>query len=69
MHKCIEKVDQMLKEYNTGLTLCFGIDGNVDILVSTHQLKKGRGQRKCVSMCATYCPFCGDKLRQQSSDI
>lgn len=65
--KCIEIIDEQLKERNTRLSLplLFSVKGepakDQRVMIETEQLEKGRGKQKAVGMFPTFCPFCGVK--------
>lgn len=63
---CIDRIDELLKPYNTklGLTITFG--KNLDALPAlvTEQIEKGRGKKKATAMLPSFCPFCGTKYEK-----
>lgn len=61
--KCIETVNEKLASRNTRLSqaIMFGEAKHPGLMIETHQIEKGRGKPKAVSMFLTYCPFCGTK--------
>lgn len=60
-HKCIKQLNKKLKETNTRLV------GNLlkanHIFVDTEKIRKLRDGKKATIVIATYCPFCGEKLK------
>ena len=59
-HKCIKLLNKKLKETNTQLS------GNLlnpnHIFVATEKIDNAR-MKKATRVVATYCPFCGKKLK------
>ena len=59
-HKCVKQLNKKLKETNTRLV------GNLlnsnHIFVATEKIDNAR-MNKATSVVATYCPFCGKKLK------
>jgi hypothetical protein len=58
-HKCIREINKTLKVGNTMLVRNM-LNPN-HIFVATQKIEKKRGQ-KTMSVIATYCPFCGEKM-------
>lgn len=62
MCDCISTVNAMLAEHNTALTVPIQFGGGpARLVVDTHQIESGRGKKKAAIMCATFCPFCGER--------
>ena len=60
-HKCIHKANKGLAEQNTRLAL--NPYNSNTIFVETEQIEKKRGSG-IVRVAATFCPFCGERLRE-----
>lgn len=65
-HACFDKIDEMLAERNTRLEfpIMLGSDQTALPMVRTEQIETGRGKKKACGMFATFCPFCGESLRE-----
>lgn len=70
-HKCFVEVDTMLAERNTRLEfpIMLGADQTELPMIRTEQIESGRGKKKATAMFATFCPFCGEKLRKEKPDV
>lgn len=66
-HACFDTVDAMLAERNTRLMFPIMLGGDQTPLpmIVTEQVERGRGKKKAVGMFATFCPFCGERLKPQ----
>lgn len=62
---CISKVDALLAERNTRITLpiMLGADQTERAMIVTEQIESGRGKAKAAAMFATFCPFCGENYK------
>lgn len=60
-HKCFERADKKLKETNTKLVRSLLNDNH--IFVETEKIRNLRDGKRATSVIATYCPFCGKKLK------
>lgn len=58
---CWRKVNNTLKEHNTQLSQSFTISGHMYLNVATEKIEKSRKQPKAII--ASFCPFCGQKLK------
>ena len=59
-HACLTRVDEHLKQFNTRLHDDLFVPNRV--FIETMPIKPKRGQRR-KHMLATFCPFCGKKLK------
>jgi hypothetical protein len=69
-HRCIKAANEALAKAgkNTRLTQALDLaSGTWRIVIATQKVNcKTRG--KPVLICATYCPFCGEKLHVEQTD-
>ena len=59
---CWKAVEKKLATYGTGLTTSFTFDGYTYLNIQTCKLDMSPGLPK--SIFASYCPFCGGKLKR-----
>lgn len=62
---CWKTIDKKLSEHNTRLSQSFTFTGHLYLNVGTENIEKSRKSPKTVI--ASYCPFCGEKLKEPSS--
>lgn len=56
---CIARVNADLKEKAPNTRITTNLFGRPKCLVTTNQIKTGRGMKKAALLMASYCPFCG----------
>lgn len=66
---CIKKIDAKLAERNTRIMLpiMLSADQTARPMIVTDQIETGRGKKKACGLFATFCPFCGASLSQDST--
>lgn len=66
---CVEEVDQMLAERNTRIMrpIVFSEDQTFRPMIVTEQVETGRGKKKACGMFATFCPFCGERIKKDDT--
>ncbi len=60
-HKCLKKLDEELEKTNTRLVA--NILNQNHVFIDTERIRKLRDGKKATTVIATYCPFCGEKLK------
>lgn len=65
-HKCFKDIDEKLKSHNTRLS-CNLLDHN-ELLIATERIETGRWKKRAALVVATFCPFCGEKLKTKQGD-
>lgn len=64
--KCRDTVEAHLAKHNTRIKRYYTLSAHglgLPWPVETEQLEKGRGQKKAISLFASFCPFCGTSLQ------
>lgn len=64
MCDCISKMNDVLREHNTALTV--PLLGEPRALVDVYQVETGRGKKRAVHVFANHCPFCGEKYAREA---
>ena len=70
MCDCRTRINEKLVEYNTKIKPVFSLGGNSVAMpwpIETTQIETGRGKKKAVGLFASFCPFCGVPLSEESS--
>ncbi len=62
-HDCVQRVNEKLREHNTQLHTAYSLTDPMRELIHIKTTKLDPTQRgRPLSLFATYCPFCGEKL-------
>ena len=62
-HDCVARVNDRLREYNTQLSISVSITNPTRELIHIKTIKLDPALRgRPMSLFATYCPICGEKL-------
>jgi hypothetical protein len=63
MHKCVEIADKALKTKNTQIEPIIALGSKLSCAIGVRTSKVDKTKRgKPVLVCASFCPFCGEKL-------
>ncbi|GEM_PF-1461997 len=65
---CYDEVNGKLGEHNTKIASYFSLDENRvgrPWPIETRQVETGRGKPKALGLFASYCPICGESLRNK----
>lgn len=63
-HDCVKRVNDQLREYNTQILTAVSLGDPERELIAIGTIKADHQVRKKpVAMYASYCPFCGVKLK------
>lgn len=66
---CRAEANKALAEHNTRIKHYFTLrDSRAGMPwpIETEQLEKGRGKKKAMGLFASFCPLCGESLRDQT---
>jgi hypothetical protein len=62
-HECIAVANELLREHNTQLSMAYSLTNPERELIHVKTVKLDPTQRgRPMTLFATYCPFCGEKL-------
>lgn len=66
-HACVVKVNKLLAEQGDCLQRFISLAGTVKIAVATERLNTTNWRRGSTWLMATFCPFCGERLREPAA--
>lgn len=68
MCDCMDKANDALREHNTRIEMVFTL-GSSSLSsrwpISTVQIERGRGKAKAMRLVASFCPLCGESLKEK----